>query len=253
MKLTYKEVGEGTPLIILHGLFGSSDNWVSIARTLGEQRKVYVIDQRNHGDSPHSNVFNYEAMVADLKEFVDDHFITNFDLIGHSLGGKTAMLFATQYPALINKLIVVDIAPKQYPIRHDTIIEGLKSLDFNTLKSRGDADKALAKYVPLLGVRQFLLKNLKRTPNGFVWKINLDVIQREIKEVGKQLPTTAIFNKPTLFIRGELSNYILNDDMMLIKTHFRYSELVTIKGASHWVHAEKPEAFLDKISSFIDK
>lgn len=252
MKLNYKEVGEGKPLVILHGLFGSSDNWISIARKLGETRKVYILDQRNHGDSPHSDEFSYEVMATDLKKFINEHSISNFDLIGHSLGGKTAMLFATQNSELVDKLIVVDIAPKKYPVHHDTIIEGLKSIDITTLKSRSDADTALAENVPLIGVRQFLLKNLKRTPNGFGWKINLDVIQTEIEEVGKGLPNNVQFDKPTLFIRGGMSNYIVEDDMELIKLHFPLARLVTVKGASHWVHAEKPEDFLEKVYSFLN-
>ena len=252
MKLNYKEVGEGKPLIILHGLFGSSDNWISIARKLGEKSKVYVIDQRNHGDSPHSDEFSYDAMAADLKEFVDDNTLSKFDLIGHSLGGKTAMLFASLYPRIVDKLIVVDIAPKQYPVHHDTIIKGLKSIELTSLKSRGDADKALSEYVPLIGIRQFLLKNLKRTPEGFGWKINLDVIQKEISEVGKGLPATAHYTKPTLFIRGGLSNYILEDDMELILKHFPHAKLATVKSASHWVHAEQPEAFLEEATNFLN-
>lgn len=251
MKLNYKEVGEGKPLIILHGLFGSSDNWISIARKLGEKRKVYVIDQRNHGDSPHSDEFSYDAMAADLKEFINDHIIPKFDLIGHSLGGKIAMVFACKYPDLVDNLIVVDIAPKQYPVHHDTIIEGLKSIDLYTLKSRNEADKALSEYVPLLGVRQFLLKNLKRTLEGFGWKINIDVIQKEIAEVGKALATGSSFNKPTLFIRGGMSNYILEDDMEQILSHFANAKLTTVKGASHWVHAEKPDVFLNEVSTFL--
>ncbi len=250
MKLNYKEIGEGKPLIVLHGLFGSSDNWISIGRSLAETRQVFLVDQRNHGDSPHSNVFTYEAMAADLKEFVIDHSIEKFDLIGHSLGGKTAMLFATQHPELVDKLIVVDIAPKQYPVHHDTIIQGLKSINLSLLKSRADADKALAKFVPLIGIRQFLLKNLKRTPEGFGWKINLDIIEKDIAEVGKPLLENAVFDNPTLFIRGGMSNYILEDDMELIQAHFPASQLVTIKGASHWVHAEKPQELLEEVNRF---
>ncbi len=251
MKLNYKEIGAGKPLIILHGLFGSSDNWISIGRNLAKTRKVYLVDQRNHGDSPHSEKFNYEAMVADLKELVDDLSIDNFDLIGHSLGGKTAMLFATQFSELINKLIIVDIGPKQYPVHHDTIIEGLNSINLDTITSRGEADKALASFVPILGTRQFLLKNIKRTPDSFEWKINLSTIEKEIAEVGKPLPNKAHFNKPTLFIRGSLSNYILDNDMVLIKSHFPKSKLASINGASHWVHAEKPQEFLDETNRFL--
>ncbi len=251
MKLNYKEVGEGSPLLILHGLFGSSDNWISIARKLGEKHKVYIIDLRNHGDSPHSNKFSYKVMANDLKEFIEEHSITTFDLMGHSLGGKTAMYYATQYPKLVNKLIIVDIAPREYPVHHDAIIEGLKAIDLNSIKSRNDADTKLAEYVPILGVRQFLLKNLKRTTEGFEWKINLEVIQHEIEEVGKSLPADAHYDKPTLFIRGGLSNYILDDDTELINTHFNDAKLVTVKGASHWVHAEKPDAFINEVNLFL--
>lgn len=253
MKLNYKMIGEGEPLIILHGLFGSSDNWISIARKLGDRRKVFLIDQRNHGDSPHSDEFTYEAMSADLKEFTVEHSISNFDLIGHSLGGKTAMLFATQYPKMVNSLIVVDIAPKYYSVQHDTIIEGLNSIDLSTLQSRNEADILLANYVPLLGVRQFLLKNLKRTTSGFAWKINLQVIEKEIAEVGNAIPDKAHFDKPTLFIRGDLSNYILDEDMELIHKHFSSANLITINNASHWVHAEQPSAFLEEVTTFLNR
>ena len=252
MKLNYKTVGEGYPLIILHGLFGSSDNWISIARKLEDNRKIYLLDQRNHGDSPHSDVFNYQDMASDLKEFIDDHKLSRVDLMGHSMGGKTAMLFAIQYPELVNKLIVVDIAPKYYPTHHDTIIKGLKSIDLQNIKSRNEADAALAKYVPTVGIRQFLLKNIKRTSEGFEWKINLSVIEKEIVEVGKALPEKALFEKPTLFIRGQLSNYILDEDMKLIQIHFPKSELVTINKASHWVHAEQPDLFLEETIKFIN-
>ncbi|MCF6360020.1 MAG: alpha/beta fold hydrolase [Cyclobacteriaceae bacterium] len=252
MKLNYKEIGEGKPLIILHGLFGSSDNWISIGRSLAETRKIFLVDQRNHGHSPHSNVFTYEAMATDLKIFIEEHSINEFDLIGHSLGGKTAMLFATKYTNLVDKLIVVDIAPKQYPVHHDTILEGLKSIDLDALKSRGDADKALAPYVPILGIRQFLLKNLKRTPEGFSWKINLAVIEKDIEEVGKALPKSAMFGNPTLFIRGGMSNYIVEEDIELIHTHFPTAQLATVKGASHWVHAEKPKEFLEEVNQFLN-
>ncbi len=251
MKLNYKELGEGCPLIILHGLFGSSDNWISIGRSLAETRKVYLVDQRNHGESPHSEVFNYEVMVADLKELIDDLSIDHFDLIGHSLGGKTAMLFATQFPNLINKLVIVDIGPKQYPVHHDTILEGLNSINLETLTSRSEADKALAPFVPVLGTRQFLLKNIKRTPDGFEWKINLEIIEKDIAEVGKPLAKEAKFNNPTLFIRGSLSNYILDNDMTLVQSHFPKVKLATINRASHWVHAEKPQEFLDELTKFL--
>lgn len=251
MELNYKEVGQGKPLIILHGLFGSLDNWISIARKLENKRCVFLVDQRNHGHSPHSDEFSYEAMANDLKEFVDTHQLQDIELMGHSMGGKTAMLFATKFPKLVEKLIVVDITPKYYPVHHDTILKGLHAVDVHTLTSRNEADGRLAQHISDFGVRQFLLKNLKRVSDGFDWKINLEVIEREIEEVGKALPEGAMYDGSTLFIRGELSNYILDQDMELIHTHFPNAELSTVNKASHWVHAEQPSAFLEQITQFI--
>ena len=251
MELNYKEVGQGKPLVILHGLFGSLDNWISIARNLEDKRRVFLVDQRNHGHSPHSELFNYEAMANDLKELVDDLKLGAIELIGHSMGGKTAMLFATKFPRLVDKLIVVDIAPKYYPVHHDVIIKGLHAIDVGTLTSRNQADQRLSKLIPDFSIRQFLLKNLKRTTEGFDWKINLNVIEREIEEVGKALPEGSIYNGPTLFIRGESSNYILDKDRELIEKHFPEGTLATIKNAGHWIHADQPEVFLEILTNFI--
>lgn len=251
MKLSFREIGEGDPLIILHGLFGSLDNWISIARKLEDKRNIFLIDQRNHGHSPHSEIFNYEAMANDLKEFTESHNLSSIELMGHSMGGKTAMVFATQFPQLVEKLVVVDISPKYYPVHHETIIAGLHSIDLASLSSRNQADKELAKSVPNFGVRQFLLKNLKRTSDGFGWKINLDVIEKEIEEVGKALPEEGVYDGPTLFIRGENSNYILDSDRPLIEHHFPKATLVTVKKAGHWVHAEQPDVLLEQLTRFI--
>lgn len=251
MELNYKEVGAGKPLIILHGLFGSLDNWITIARKLETKRRVYLVDQRNHGHSPHSDVFTYEAMADDLKAFADSHHLIDFELLGHSMGGKTAMVFATQFPDFVEKLIVVDIAPRYYPVHHGTIINGLRSINLASLTSRNEADEILQKSIPDFGVRQFLLKNLKRTAEGFDWKINLDVIERDIEEVGKALPDASVYDGPTLFIRGELSDYVHEDDMTLIHRHFPEARLRTVKGAGHWVHAEEPASFFDEIIHFI--
>lgn len=253
MELSYKEVGEGKPLIILHGLFGSLDNWITIAKKLETQRKVFLIDQRNHGHSPHSEVFNYEVMADDLKEFVEKHQIINFELMGHSMGGKTAMFFATKYAQLVDKLIVVDISPRYYPVHHETIIKGLRTLHLDTINSRNQADQELSKSIQDFGIRQFLLKNLKRTQEGFGWKINLDVIEREIEQVGKALPKEAIFDGPTLFIRGELSNYVKDDDRTLIEHHFPKAIVSTVKKAGHWVHAEQPDVLLENLLYFINQ
>jgi len=252
MKLFYRIDGLGPPLIILHGLFGSADNWATIAKKLIAKHKVYLVDLRNHGMSPHSDEFNYASMVEDLYLFIKQHDIIRPDILGHSMGGKVAMFFAIKYPSQLNKLIVVDIGPKQYPIHHDVILEGLKDLDLEELKSRKDADTQLAEYVDIEGIRQFLLKNLKRTTNGFEWKMNLAVIYDQVANVGEGLSTDDNFNRDTIFIRGSKSNYILDEDLAGIKNHFPNSSLETIADASHWVHAEQPAALIKAIEKFLD-
>lgn len=247
-------MGEGAPLIILHGLFGSSDNWLSIARELESRYKVYLVDQRNHGDSPHSEEFTYSAMAADLKEFVEEHDIKAPVVVGHSMGGKTAMNFAVTCPNLLRKLVVVDIAPRYYPVHHDVILKGLQSIDVESLESRREADKALSEYVPELGVRQFLLKNLGRnSEGGYEWKINLPVINDQIENVGEALDEESRFEKPVLFINGAKSGYIKKErDEALIQQIFPKATIETIPGAGHWVHAEKPAEVIEKVRTFIE-
>lgn len=252
MKLNYREMGEGAPLIILHGLFGSTDNWLSVGKELSQDYKVYLIDQRNHGDSPHSPSFTYADMASDLNEFISEHEIKEPVIIGHSMGGKTVMKFALSYPDLLKKLIVVDIAPRHYPVHHDVILRGLQAIDVGALKTRREADATLAEYVPELGVRQFLLKNLGRnTEGGYEWKINLPVISEKIENVGEGLQEGDRFEKPTLFINGAASGYIKEADKPLIQQIFPKSEVKTIEGAGHWVHAEKPEEFTDIVRTFL--
>ena len=184
MKLFYRQVGEsGSPIIILHGLFGSSDNWLTLGKILGETYRVYMLDARNHGQSPRSEIFDYNSIAADLKEFMDDHSIINPILIGHSMGGKTVMQFALNYPDSFSKMIVVDIAPKFYPVHHTMILQGLASIDLKTLKSRTEANDVLKPFEENEGVRQFLLKNLWRNPeknNEFDWRLNVPVIAKNI-------------------------------------------------------------------------
>ena len=251
MNLFYRTEGEGRPLIILHGLFGSSDNWVTLAKRFGRQRKVFLLDQRNHGASPHDEDFNYKVMVNDLRIFFMQHDIIKPDILGHSMGGKVAMFFAVKYPDLINKLMVIDIGPKQYPIHHDVILEGLKAIDIKSISSRQEADDELAEYVEYDWVRQFLLKNLKRNGTGYSWKMNLDVIYDQIANMGEGLKPDDQFNHQTLFVKGSLSHYILDVDLVYIKKHFPQSKLRTIEGASHWLHVEKPDALSSIIDDFL--
>lgn len=252
MKLNYRETGEGQPLIILHGLFGSSDNWLTVAKELGTDYKIYLVDLRNHGDSPHSEDFTYADMAADIAEFIHDHQIKDPVVIGHSMGGKAAMLFSTEHSDLVKKLVIVDIAPRYYPPHHEVILEGLKSVDTEKIKSRKEADDALAAYVKELGVRQFLLKNLSRKKDGgYEWKMNLPVIYRKIENVGEGLSEEARYNKPVLFINGAESNYIREKEEELIFTIFPQATIKTIQGAGHWVHAEKTEEFTELLRTFL--
>jgi len=252
MKLFYRTVGEGKPLIILHGLFGSSDNWLTHAKTLGKKHKVYLVDLRNHGASPHDEEFTYNIMVKDLLLFIKQHDLIRPDILGHSMGGKVAMLFATKYPDQIDKLIVVDIAPKFYPVHHNVILEGLKAIPVESIESRQEADDILADYVDIPAVRQFLLKNLKRVDHGYAWKMNLDIIYEHIANVGYGLSEDETFEHETLFIRGSDSDYIEDSDIADLNAHFPKNDLVTIHGASHWVHVEEPEQLLEAIGVFLD-
>lgn len=252
MKLNYKKLGQGKPLIILHGLFGSLDNWLTHAKTLADHYEVYLVDQRNHGNSPHDDEFNYAVMADDLYEFIKEHKIENPHILGHSMGGKTAMKFALQHADMWDKLIVVDIAPKSYPVHHDQIIEGLEAIPVDALESRGEADNILEEYIDEFGTRQFLLKNLSRKKEGgFEWKINLPVIKKNIELMGEGIEEHLAIEKDVLFIRGEKSNYIKNDDSILIMQLFPNATVETIKGAGHWVHAEKPKELLETVMGFL--
>jgi pimeloyl-ACP methyl ester carboxylesterase len=254
MLLNFKVTGEGQPLIILHGLFGSGDNWSTIAKTFSEHNTVYLVDARNHGKSPHSDLFNYSSMANDLSAFISEQNIVNPIILGHSMGGKTAMKYAVRTRLPIKGLIVVDIAPRYYKPHHQKYIEGLFAVNLETLTSRGEAEQIMANIIPEIDIRQFLLKNLYRTEDGkFAWRFNLDVIASQVDNVGEELSESYHSEIPTLFIRGEKSDYILDKDESSIKTIFPNSEIVTIPGAGHWVHAEKPEEFVHIVKQFIEK
>lgn len=251
MKLFFREYGDGPPIVILHGLFGSSDNWLTQAKLFSSAYKVYTVDQRNHGQSPHSDEFDYITMVNDLAGFLDDNKIINPVIIGHSMGGKTAMNFALAHPEKIEKLIVVDISPRAYDLEHYTIIEGLNAIPISSMSSRTDADEALSRFVPEADVRQFLLKNLQRkAEGGFTWKINLPVISKKLSNVGLDLQFNGTFEKPTLFIRGARSKYVPDTDWSRIAEVFPNAKLETME-TGHWVQAEKPKEFVDLVTSWL--
>lgn len=251
MKLNFKKVGEGKPLIILHGLFGSADNWLSIAKELENNYTMYLVDQRNHGDSPKSEDWDYKAMVDDLAAFMSSQGLESADIMGHSMGGKTAMNFALKYPNKVNKLIIADIAPRYYPPHHQKILEGLNAINMDELKSRKEADDTLAKYIDEIGIRQFLLKSLGRDENRkFIWKVNLPVITEKINNVGEALSGNKSFDGPSLFMRGANSNYIQDTDKEDLEKYFPNYKLITIKNAGHWLHAEQPAAVVATIKAF---
>lgn len=251
MKLYFRTLGSGAPIVIMHGVFGTSDNWITVSKELAKTNQVYLLDLRNHGQSPHSDLFNYAEMAKDLDEFLTDHHLQKPIIIGHSMGGKVAMRYAKDFKN-IGKLIVVDISPRFYPRHHETILEGLNAMPLEELQSRQQADDLLAAYIPELGVRQFLLKNLYRNEEGkFDWRLNLKVITDQIDIVGEPLEEDTRIDAPTLFIRGRNSNYILENDETLIKKIFSNVSIETIADAGHWVQAEQPMKFSEVVGRFI--
>lgn len=254
MKLAFREFGSGQPLIILHGLFGQSDNWNTLAKRYAENGlHVFTIDQRNHGLSPHSEEWNYTVMADDLKEFIDDHNLRSPILLGHSMGGKTVMFFALKYPDLAKKIIVADIAPRAYEAHHDAVLKALHSVNFNEIKTRKEAEAKLGEFIPDFGTKQFLLKNIywKDNANNIMdWRFNLDVISKNYNNIGVEVPSGKT-NVTTLFIRGERSNYITDNDLADIEARFPNYKLVTVTGSGHWIHAEKPNEFFEETLAFI--
>lgn len=252
MKLFFREYGNGQPIVILHGLFGSSDNWLTQAKYLSEDYKIYTVDLRNHGQSPHDPEFNYKAMTEDLHEFFQDHQLSDVTLVGHSMGGKAAMNFSLAHPEMIERLVVVDIAPRYYDLEHYVIADGLVAIPIDTLSSRNEADDVLSKYVSDPGTRQFLLKNLQRkSEGGFSWKINLPVIREQLSNVGEDLLFEGVFNKPVLFIRGAHSSYVLDSDWARIRQIYPAAKLETLE-TGHWVQAEKPVEFVDTLKGWLN-
>jgi len=253
MKLFYSKIGSGQPLVILHGLFGSSDNWVSIAGGLKDLFQVYLLDMRNHGRSTQSPVFNYPAMVEDVYEFLGDLNLRQVSMIGHSMGGMTAMNFALEYPHRIKQMVVIDIAPKTYPVRHQNIVDGLLSINLEKIKNRQEADQQLARYIDQPQLRQFLLKNLHSDSNGiYIWRLNLPVIAQNLVNMGVGIQPRRQFTKPCLFIRGGLSDYILDEDELPLKALFPRSQIQTIPDTTHWLHAENPTAIISAVRAFLN-
>lgn len=252
MQLNFKSLGEGPALLVLHGLFGTLDNWQTLAKQWATHQTVYLLDARNHGRSPHTDHIDYPAMAADVLAFMDAQGLAMADLLGHSMGGKTAMEFALRYPQRVNQLVVVDIAPKAYPPGHDDVFAGLMAIDPTRLSSRQEAEAILETKVADSGVRQFLLKNLSRTPAGpFEWKMNLPVLSRDYPQILANISATGVYSGPALFIRGERSGYVAPTDEATIRQYFPQATVATVAGAGHWVHAEAPAALLALTQQFL--
>lgn len=253
MKLHSTILGEGNPFLILHGFLGMSDNWKTLGGQFAELGyQVHLIDQRNHGRSPHSSDFSYDLMAEDLKEYCEQHNLKDIVLLGHSMGGKTAMFTAVKFSGLIDKLIVVDIAPKYYSPHHQKILSGMQAVDKAKLDSRGEADKVLAEYVKEKSVRQFLLKNLYWKEKGLLGlRLNIEVLSQAGEVIGEELPVDKRFSGSTLFVRGENSSYIETSDHARIAQQFPQSRIEAIQGAGHWVHAEKRVDFYKVVENYL--
>jgi esterase len=248
-----KIVGEGKPLIIIHGFLGMSDNWKSFGLLYAaEGFQVHMLDLRNHGRSFHSDDFSYEIMSKDLLKYCQHYNLKDISIIGHSMGGKVAMVFATTHPEIVEKLIVADIGPKYYAPHHQDILAGLNAVDFSVKPDRTSVEEILYPFIPDFGTRQFLMKNLYWVePGQLAFRFNLKVFNEKIDIIGEALPDKNRFNKPTLFIRGGNSRYILDSDVPEIKNQFPNFELATIPNVGHWLHAENPKAFFEETINFL--
>ena len=252
MRLHFKESGQGRAVILLHGLFGSADNWHHIASKLSESFHVFALDQRNHGRSPHSDEMNYLLMASDVNELMESRKIETAFVIGHSMGGKVAMQLALQFPQRVEKLVVVDMAPRAYAPAHEPVFAALRALDLPKFQSRSQIEDALAPEIPDLILRRFLLKNLGRDSAGvFFWKINLRGIAENYLQLRAPLRDVSPFAKPTLLISGGKSNYINAEDETRIRELFPQSKIQTIPAAAHWVHADQPAEFLRLVLDFL--
>ncbi len=263
MELFYRKEGTGSPIVIVHGLYGSSDNWLNLGKHLAEKHTVYMVDQRNHGRSAFASSHTYNDLRDDLEEFFDQHNIEKAILLGHSMGGKVAMWFAADFPERIEKLVIADIAPKDYLLLkeegqfylHRNILLAMQEIDFSQVKSRSDVDDFLTERIDDERVRQFLLKSVERNKKTkqYQWRVNAEVLYDHLDEIvggvnklwfDDRIPITAY---PVIFIRGLLSKYIQDEDIKLIKEIYPEANVVDIPGAGHWLHAEKPKEFIKAV------
>lgn len=251
MALYFRSLGKGPPLILLHGLFGSSDNWVTFAKKLASDYQVWLLDLPNHGRSPHTHEFSFESLAAQVLQFIKQHGWEHVYLVGHSLGGKVGIQMLQHEPSLIKAIAILDIHFKAYSGGHEIILDALLKLPLHSLTSRQDAEDWLKEHLPDAGIRQFLLKNLYRSGESFSWKFNLPVINHNYKQVLKAIPIKQPVETPSLFLRGGNSAYILDEDIPLIHAVFNQVDIETIPEAGHWIHVDAPdELFLHLLRFF---
>ncbi|MFW5658782.1 MAG: alpha/beta fold hydrolase [Bacteroidota bacterium] len=252
VELNYQRLGEGPPLVILHGLFGSLDNWRTLGKRFAERCEVYLVDQRNHGRSPHAEPHSYAAMAEDLLQFLDDRELEQAHIIGHSMGGKTLLQFITQHADRVQTAIVADMAARAYEGGHDDIIAALQSVDFEAADERKDVDRQLKDAgISVPGIRMFLMKGLIREKDSFRWRFNLDLIDEQYSELQKPVELDGPYDCKLLMLRGENSAYISDADAFDMQQHFSDANLVTLEGAGHWLHADAPDAFAEAVERAI--
>ncbi len=246
-------IGEGKPLLILHGYLGMGDNWKTHALNLSKEGyQVHLIDQRNHGRSFHSYEFDYSILVEDLKNYIEQHQLEKTHILGHSMGGKVAMLFAVTYPDLLDKLVVADMSPKSYVGHHNAILKALNSVDFSLQNTRKLVDEKLAEYIPEMGVRGFLCKSLYwEGKEKLNFRFNLKSLTENYEKILVALPNDTSFKGKTLFLGGEKSGYITEEDKSLINSHFPNNKIIEIAKAGHWLHAENPKDFFNELVGFL--
>jgi len=253
MTLNYKRIGNGQPIILIHGLFGSLDNLGRLARHLSEHFDVISIDLPNHGLSPHIRSIDYLSLSQSLNNLILSLSLTNVHVVGHSMGGKVAMQLALDHPQLIKSLIVADIAPVTYSNRHAKIFAALKAINLASLTNRNQAMEVVTSHGIDAGTAQFLLKNLAKNEDGFFWRCNIDNLQQSYPQIIAGLSGEKTFEGPTLFIKGEKSDYILSDHRPAIMQYFPKANAKIIQGTGHWLHAEKPASFNKIVNDFIHK
>lgn len=253
--LHYKSFGEGQPFVILHGLFGMLDNWQTLARRWAETYQVILVDLPNHGRSPHTDTNDYPSMSEALVELIEALGLEDIYLMGHSMGGKVAMQLALDHPDLVEKLLVVDMSPRQYRRGHDDVFAALNALDPATLADRKEAAQLMAAHITDPGIQLFLLKNLTRhSSGGYQWRMNLPVIEAHYENlIGPVGNFGDSFPGPSLFIRGGKSGYVRDEDLEYIQLLFPAAELATVAGAGHWVHAEQPDLLSDVVENFLTR